>query len=99
LHVAALLDSSVEHQRIHAWSDAFVWNDILAILRQNQPDKKFVDNVPEEGKMMTTVDDKLTRELLKKWGDGQNAPLDLERGIKDTINGKQPAAGDGKFLW
>jgi hypothetical protein len=92
LHVAAILDSSVKNARIHAWSDAFIWNDVLAIFRKLRPDQKFLDDLPDVARMRATVDDKLTLSLLKKWGN-QEGPLGLERSIKDTLEGKKPSSG------
>jgi hypothetical protein len=91
LHVAAILDSSLDNERIHAWSDDFIWNDILAIFRKLQPGRKFIDDLPDVARMKGTVDDKLTKALLRKWGN-QESPLGLERSVKDAIEGIQPSS-------
>lgn len=91
LHIAAILDPSVKNDRIHAWSDEFIWNDVLAIFRRLRPDQKFIDDLPDSARMTATVDDKLTRDLLKKWA-GRDGPLSLERSVKDAIEGIQPSS-------
>lgn len=90
LHVAAILDGTVANQRLHAWSDSLIWNDPLAIFRKLQPGKKFIDDLPVEGRMQGTVDDNKSRVLLKKWA-GRDNPFGLERGVKDALEGPQPA--------
>ena len=93
VHVAALLDASVDHQRLFAWSDAFTWNDVLAILRKAQPGESFIDYLPAQTMMKATVDDKLAKALVKKWGNGQQGFWGLEKGIRDTMSGKMPVFG------
>ena len=88
LHVAALLDPSVENARLHAWSDGFIWNDVLAIFKKLYPKKEFVD-LKDEVRLTGTVDDQQSKDLLKTWG-GRDGFLGLEAGIKDSLEGAQP---------
>ena len=93
LHVAALLDTTVKHRRVHAWSAPFNYNDILTILRKLHPEKKFIDDRDGMGKMLATVDDSLGRELLRRWGKDRRQGeewIGFEQGIRDTIEGKWP---------
>lgn len=64
---------------------------MLAIFRKLQPGRKFIDDLPDVARMQATVDDKLTRDLLKRWG-GQDGPLSLERSVKDAVEGIQPSS-------
>jgi hypothetical protein len=96
MHVAAILDPEVSSHRIHTWSDAFNWNDVLAIFRRLYPSKTFPANLENMGQFLGTVDDKIGRELMKKW-DGRDSWRGLEEGIKDTLSGKIPAQLGGAF--
>ena len=87
MHVAALIDPSVQNERIHTWSDHCNWNDILAIVRKLRPNEKFIDDLPGQQKMLSTVEDAIGKKLLKKWAD-QDGWLDLQIGIKDVLDGK-----------
>lgn len=91
VHIAALLDASVKNERIHAWADEFIWNDVLAIFRKLRPGHRVIDDLPDKERMKGTVDDKLTRSLLKIWGN-QDGPLGLERSIRDALEGVQPSS-------
>ncbi|KAH8816908.1 hypothetical protein F5884DRAFT_873743 [Xylogone sp. PMI_703] len=86
LHVAAVLDPEVKNQRIHAWGAPFNWNDLLAIMRKLRPAHKFIDDIPNLGQMLGTVDDSLGLKLLKKWN-GQAGWTSLEQGIRENIEG------------
>ncbi|KAK7419023.1 hypothetical protein QQX98_003525 [Neonectria punicea] len=44
LHVAAAIFSGIEDQRIFAFAGRFSWDQVLEILRKNEPEKKFPDN-------------------------------------------------------
>jgi len=84
LHVAALLDSEVKSERIQAWAVQFNWNDVLAIMRRLYPSRQFIDDLPGMGKILTTTDDTLARELLKKWAQ-QDDWINLDDGIRETL--------------
>lgn len=88
LHVAALLDSTVQNERIHAWSETNTWSALLAGLRSLLPEKTF-PGLSEETTMLGTVDNRLGKELLKKWT-GQDDWTSVEESIKNTLEGKRP---------
>ena len=88
MHIAAVLDPEVSNRRIHAWAKGFNWNDMLAVLRKLYPQKKFIDDLPNMGQFLGTVDDSLGLKLLKKWG-GQDAWTPFEQGIKDALKGAE----------
>ena len=87
--MAALLDPSVENARLYAWSDTFNFNDILAILARLYPKKGFIADLKDEPRLSGTVDDQQSKDLLRNWC-GRDGFLDLETGIKDMLQGKQP---------
>ena len=84
-----MLDPSVENARLHAWSDAFIWNDVLAIFAKLYPQKGFVADLKDQLRITSTVDDQQSKALLKTWG-GRDGFLDLEAGIRDMFQGKTP---------
>lgn len=85
LHVAGLIDPELKNERLQAWGGYYNWNDVLAVLRRAYPDRKFIDDMPDGGKLFCTTDDKLQLQLLKKWAQRDNW-LDLEAAVRDTID-------------
>lgn len=85
IHIAALLDPEVKDERIQAWCTPFNWNDFLALWREKYPDKKFIDDLPNMGKISAKIDDTLPRELLKKWG-GQDGWITMTNGLQETVD-------------
>jgi len=84
LHVAAVLDGEVKNKRLQAWAQGCTWNDILAILRELYPDRKFIDDLPGQERPGVTSDFTLQMELLKKWGN-QEGWRTLEQTIEDNM--------------
>lgn len=88
MHIAAALDPDVSNRRIHAWSTPFNWNDVLAIIRDLYPEKTIIEDLPNMGKFMGTVDDSLGLELMKRWG-SQDGWTSLEEGIRQTVENQE----------
>ena len=82
LHVAAVLDPECNGTRLQAWSEYCNINDILAILRRLYPERKFMDDLPKQGKLSVTADYDQQLALLKKWG-GQVGWTPLEKTVAD----------------
>ena len=68
LHVAALIDPEVENERILAFACPFNCNDILACLRKLYPDKAFPNNIEDDSRDLSKVDNRRGEELLKRFG-------------------------------
>ncbi|KAK0507100.1 hypothetical protein JMJ35_010558 [Cladonia borealis] len=68
LHVAALIDPEVENERILAFAYPYNCNDILKCLRKLYPDKKFPNNIENDSRDLSKVDNRRREELLKKFG-------------------------------
>ena len=51
-----------------------------------RPEHKFIDDIPDLGKMLGTVDDSLGLKLIKKWA-RQDGWASLEKGIRENIEG------------
>ncbi|KAL6788049.1 hypothetical protein J3E68DRAFT_439954 [Trichoderma sp. SZMC 28012] len=86
LHVAALLDPSIEGARLPAWGYEFNWNDILKILQQLDPGKALPAALDKPGEFNGTADVAQAKHALKGWG-GQDDFISLEKGVIDTLNG------------
>lgn len=86
LHVAALLDPSIEGTRLPAWGYEFNWNDILKILQQLDPGKALPAALDNPGEFNGTADVAQAKHALKRWG-GQDDFISLEKGVIDTLNG------------
>ncbi|KAM6479903.1 hypothetical protein HDV62DRAFT_381942 [Trichoderma sp. SZMC 28011] len=86
LHVAALLDPSIEGARLPAWGYEFNWNDILKILQQLDPGKALPAALDNPGGFNGTADVAQAKHAVKRWG-GQNDFISLEKGVIDTLNG------------
>jgi hypothetical protein len=84
LHVAAILYPHISNKWLNAWAQPFNCNNILAILRNLYSRKKLVEDLPNMGRLLGTVDDSLSLKFLKKWT-GQDGWTPLEQGIKDDL--------------
>ena len=83
LHLAALIDPDVNHKRILAYKEPYTWNQVLAIFRKLYPNRKFVDDLPDQGEDKSTVDTRRPEEILKRFGD--NGFTGLEQSIAWTV--------------
>ncbi|PNP50089.1 hypothetical protein THARTR1_09221 [Trichoderma harzianum] len=86
LHVAALLDPSIEGARLPAWGYEFNWNDILKILQQLNPGKALPVALDNPEGFNGTADVAQAKHALKQWS-GQGDFTSLEKGVIDTLNG------------
>ncbi|KAH7321482.1 hypothetical protein BKA65DRAFT_512273 [Rhexocercosporidium sp. MPI-PUGE-AT-0058] len=68
LHVGALLDPSVENQRLFGYAEPYTWNEILGVFRSMYPDRKFMDDLPDAGRDLSTVTNERAAEVLRKFG-------------------------------
>ena len=84
LHAAAVLDPEVKNARVQAWAVACNWNDILAIMRRQCPERKFIDDLPGQSQLTITTDFSQPLALLKKWG-GQEGWRTLEETVADNM--------------
>ena len=88
--MAAVLDPEVKNARLQSWGHSTRWNDILAILRNLRPQKKFVEDYPDPAHhLKISLDQTDSVALLKKWSDklGKNGWTSLEDNIfENTMN-------------
>ena len=61
LHVAALLDPDMENERILAFAHPLNCNGILAYLRRMYPDKKFPEDIEDNSKDLSKLDNSRER--------------------------------------
>jgi hypothetical protein len=80
LHLIALINPEVKHERIFGYAEPFNFNQMLAIFRKNFPDKQFHEDFPGIGKDISTI---TAREraiaLLKEFG------RDGFRGLEESL--------------
>ena len=67
LHVAALVDPEVENERILTFAHPSNCNDILACLRKLYPNKDFPNNIEDNSRGLSKLDNRRGEELLKKF--------------------------------
>ena len=86
LHVAALLDSEMDGQRVFAFAETFSWNDVLAILRELRPEAGVMDDWPGlMGRDESSVPSEEAEQLLRRWyGHGWTG---LEESVRQNIEG------------
>jgi hypothetical protein len=84
LHVGALLLPSVKSQRLFASAYAYNWNEILAILRKDYPDKSFYDDVEGLDPAYQIYDDSAALKVLRELGQDGWTPFEvaLEQNVK-----------------
>ncbi|KAL5319509.1 hypothetical protein ACEPPN_012564 [Leptodophora sp. 'Broadleaf-Isolate-01'] len=68
LHVGALLDTSVENQRLFGYAEPYTWNEMLGVFRSMYPNRKFMDDLPDAGRDLSTVTNERAAEVLRKFG-------------------------------
>ena len=61
-------------------------NDMLAVLRQMYPQRKFMDDFSNQTKLVITADLDQPLALLKKWG-GQDGWTPLKQSMADEMKG------------
>ena len=83
LHLAALIDPDVNGERILAYKEPYNWNQVLGVFRKLYPDRRFVEDLPDQGKDMSTVETKRSEEILRRMGvDGFTG---LEQSLQWTV--------------
>jgi hypothetical protein len=85
LHVAALLDPSVNGQRIFGLVQEFNWTDVLRILRKLRPELELPKDPESEGRDLTEVVPKAKAEKLLQDFFGQPGWTSLEDSLKAGI--------------
>ncbi len=85
LHVAALLDPTVQSERLFAFAGPYNWNDVIDILKKLRPENKEIPMAPEdEGRDLSDVHEasKRAEQLIRSFF-----------GIKGWINLEDSLAG------
>lgn len=87
LHLASILDPSVINARLHSWQGFYNYNNILAIMRNVLPTRRFIDDMPGLGKLQISTDLTQVVELVKKWGGEENREgfVGLERSVEENL--------------
>ena len=86
LHVAAALDPDVKGERLLAWAEPISVNTVLAILRRQYPERKFIDDLPSRPPCLATIgNESRLLGLLKKWG-GRDGWISVEQGVREAMS-------------
>jgi nucleoside-diphosphate-sugar epimerase len=83
VHVAALVSSDVNSERLFTFAHPYNWNDLLHIFRELFPDHKFVDDYPDLGRDLSKVANERAEELVKRFG--QPGWTSLKESVKDAV--------------
>ncbi|KAK3897874.1 hypothetical protein C8A05DRAFT_47650 [Staphylotrichum tortipilum] len=83
LHLIALIDESLQNERILAFNVPFNWNVILENFRELFPIKTFPNNQPQESDL-SEVDNVLGAKLLEKWY-GQKGYTELKESLRQNV--------------
>jgi hypothetical protein len=88
LQVAALIDPIADGMRVLAYGYPYSWNQILKIFRQDFPDRKFVEDFPDQGEDISTIRNEKSVEMLKRMGRPGLTTLEesLKAVVKDMTN-------------
>ncbi|KAM4066442.1 NAD dependent epimerase/dehydratase family protein [Hirsutella rhossiliensis] len=68
LHVAAAVCQDVQSERVFGIVDSFNWDQVLDILRKQNPDRKFHDNFASGKRVVTVASKDRAEELLRRLG-------------------------------
>jgi hypothetical protein len=91
LHVAALLDPSIQSERLFAFANTFNWTEVIAIMRKLRPDNDKIPNPPaNEGQDLTDVSkaSKRAEQVIQSFF-GVSGWTGLEESIKAGIDSPQ----------
>jgi hypothetical protein len=66
LHVPALIDSSVNGQRIFCSAAPFLWNEALALFRKDNPERQFPEDKKGEGCGASHMPNEEAEDLLRR---------------------------------
>lgn len=84
LHIAAVIDNTVNDERIYAFDSPFNWNDIIDAVKEVRPNAKLPDHVPEQGRDLSEPDNALGAKLLAKWW-GQKGYRGLVQSVRENL--------------
>jgi hypothetical protein len=84
--VAAVLDPETRNQRLPAWNTPFTWNDVLDVMRKEYPDRQFMDELPDMGRINLTTDSSVSERLIKAWSDRSDW-ISLEDSVVESLVG------------
>ncbi|KAJ7663854.1 NAD-P-binding protein [Mycena polygramma] len=85
LHGAALIDPSCNGKRIFAFGATYNWNDVLAVLRKQNPGREFIEDVPGLGRDLSEIPNQSAEALLKKHY--QKGFTGLEETVRENSRG------------
>ncbi len=85
LHLIALIDGSLQNERVLAFNVPFNWNVILENFRELFPTRTFPGNRPQESDL-SEVDNGLGAKLLEKWY-GQKGYTELKESVRQNVEG------------
>lgn len=92
--IAAVLDNTLENERIFAWAYPFTWNQAIDVINKVRPDLKCsAQKDPEEGRDLSKAPNELGALLLKKWF-GQIGYKNLEQSIKENLEHVEASSGE-----
>jgi nucleoside-diphosphate-sugar epimerase len=94
LHLAALVFSEVEGERLFGFAHRFNYNSFLQAFRNLAPGRKFAANDPKQQLSSTIVDNHRAVELLKRFGAGGWVPF--EESVRRSCLGTY---GDGFSIY
>ena len=84
LHLAALIDPNVENERVLAYQEPYNWNQLLSIFRKEYPNRKFIDDLADQGVDLSTVSNERSVEILKRFGK-KDGFTPLEESLRWTV--------------
>jgi hypothetical protein len=85
LHLAALVDPKVENERILAFAQPVSYNKNLACLRRMYSKKRFPEEIEDDSKYLSKLDNSRGAELLRKFG--RPGFTGLEETIRENVAG------------
>lgn len=84
--MAALALGSVANERIFAYAKPYTWNEVLAIIREVYPTKKFAEDIKGVEKSKLKVSTKRAEQLLRDVF-GRDGWTSLDETIRKNLSG------------
>lgn len=90
LHViAAVLDRSLENDRIFAFNVAFNWTDVIKAIKEVCPDATTIATPPQdEPRDLSKVPNEQGAKLLKEWYHQETGYKPLIQTVKENLEGQ-----------
>lgn len=85
--IAAVMDSSLQYERIFSFNVPFNWTDIINIVKELRPSAPVPEPLANEPRDLSKVPNELGAKLLKKWYGQETGYKPLKQTVAENLEG------------